>query len=132
MNRGLTEKQIAKLRSELRERASALRQTIRDELIKSDNERYVDLANQVHDIGDESVADLLSDVNLAVIDLHITTLRELEEALERLRRGSYNLCEQCDSEIGYERLVAVPAARRCERCQAVYERTHAGQQHSML
>ena len=97
MTRGLTEKQIAKLRSELRERASVLRQTIRDELIKSDKERYADLANQVLDTGDESVADLLSDVNLAVIDLHITTLRELEEALERLRRGSYNLCEQCDS-----------------------------------
>lgn len=128
----LTGKQGAVLRRQLQDSIQVLRARISDELIRADKERYADLIEQVYDAEEQSVADLLSDVNLSVIDLHINELRELEAALQRLVQGRYNVCQNCRGEIGYERLRKVPAARRCVTCQAQHERTHAGHQHSRL
>jgi RNA polymerase-binding transcription factor DksA len=45
-------------------------------------------------------------------------LAEINEALERLRRGSYGVCEECRRQIPGERLSAQPAARTCVECAA--------------
>ncbi len=50
-----------------------------------------------------------------------TQLTEINEALERLRRGSYGVCERCGYQIPGERLGAQPAARTCVEC-AVLDR----------
>jgi RNA polymerase-binding protein DksA len=43
-------------------------------------------------------------------------LTEIDAAMERLSGGSYGVCEDCGSEIGQERLEALPAARQCITC----------------
>jgi len=43
-------------------------------------------------------------------------LAEVNEALERLRRGSYGICERCGRAIPGERLRARPATRTCVAC----------------
>jgi len=43
--------------------------------------------------------------------------RELREAVDRLARGDFGICEQCDREIPAKRLDALPWARRCVSCQ---------------
>jgi DnaK suppressor protein len=48
-------------------------------------------------------------------------LREVEEALDRIRRGSYGKCEECQSPIGERRLRALPSARACISCQSLFE-----------
>ena len=45
-------------------------------------------------------------------------LTEINEALERLRRGSYGICEECQRSIPGERLSAQPATRTCVECAA--------------
>jgi len=45
------------------------------------------------------------------------TLRDVEQALERMDAGSYGLCERCGQPIGDERLEALPAARLCLACK---------------
>ena len=40
-------------------------------------------------------------------------LRDVERALEKLGEGSYGVCDVCRSEIGTERLEAIPWAVRC-------------------
>jgi len=47
---------------------------------------------------------------------------EIEEALRILDLGVYGLCAACGSAITYERLEAVPAARRCVPCQSGRDR----------
>ena len=42
----------------------------------------------------------------------------VEEALERLDKGSYGTCFDCEVPIGYARLLAVPATRYCLKHQA--------------
>ncbi len=45
-------------------------------------------------------------------------LAELDDALERLRGGSYGRCARCGRPIAAERLAARPAARTCITCAA--------------
>jgi DnaK suppressor protein len=45
-------------------------------------------------------------------------LEEIEEALALLGRDAYGFCSTCSAPIPYERLEAVPWARRCVSCQA--------------
>jgi DnaK suppressor protein len=40
-------------------------------------------------------------------------LRDVERALEKLGEGAYGVCDVCGSEIGTERLEAIPWAVRC-------------------
>jgi DnaK suppressor protein len=47
-----------------------------------------------------------------------TQLSEINAALERLRRGSYGVCERCAGQIPGERLGAQPATRTCVGCAA--------------
>ncbi|MCW8840794.1 MAG: TraR/DksA C4-type zinc finger protein [Gammaproteobacteria bacterium] len=120
----LSDEQLAELKQTLEVQRMQLRQDIRDELLRSDDEQYGELAGQVHDTGDESVADLLSDINSAVIGQSIKALREVEAAQERIREGYYGRCEDCEVDIPYERLRAYPSARRCLADQERYEKLH--------
>lgn len=49
-------------------------------------------------------------------------LRQIEGALVRLDDGSFGACENCKTEIGDERLNALPWARFCVECQDLFER----------
>jgi DnaK suppressor protein len=44
-------------------------------------------------------------------------LQEIEEALERIRDGSFGLCESCKKKIPKERLKAIPYTRLCVNCK---------------
>jgi RNA polymerase-binding protein DksA len=121
----LGEEQIAQLRGALKARQKELLEEIRNELVRSDQEHYVDLAGKVHDSGDEAVADLLNDVNLAVIDHQIQALREVEAALLRISDGRYGQCEDCSAPVGFTRLESYPTATRCIACQERYEKGFA-------
>ena len=79
------------LESALATRARDLREEIRATLAKSDDENYVNVANEVRDLEDESFADLVVDVNLAEIDRDLTELRAVEAALRALREGRYGI-----------------------------------------
>ena len=47
----------------------------------------------------------------------VTLLREIEDALERLRAGGYGICLDCGLPVSRKRLEAVPWARYCVTCQ---------------
>jgi len=62
----LKHSQIAHLDRALDSRARELRQEIRDLLLQSDHEHHRDLAGMVSDEGDESVANMLADLDAAI------------------------------------------------------------------
>jgi len=125
MKQGLEPQRVATLRTVLRARHGALREEIRQDLQKSDDDRARLYADRVHDLEDESVVDLLVDLNLAEIDRDLGELRDVEAALRRIEQGSYGTCETCDGPIGEARLHANAAALRCIDCQAMHEKTYA-------
>ncbi len=128
MESKLNEQQLQHLRGMLRERRRELLDEIRAELLDSDDQSFQDLAGRVHDNAEASVADLLTDLNLAIIDQHIEELRATEQALERMAEGAYGSCVECGKAIAYERLQAYPTATRCIEHQRLYEKTHAGEE----
>lgn len=128
----LSDKQISEFRQQLKERYYCLREEVRQELLKSDDEHYVDLASEVHDIGEESVADFLVDLNLANIDRHINEIREIDAALIRIAQGYYGDCIDCCAPISEQRLHATPTACRCLGCQQLHEKQYAQPSHASL
>jgi len=128
----VSEGQLHECKARLKARFSELREEIRMELLESDDQHYIDLAGQVHDLEEESVADLLVDIDLAIIDMHIAEIREIDQSLMRLAEGSYGICLDCRDEINFARLSANLTAKRCTDCQKAYEHSHAGPgQHSL-
>jgi RNA polymerase-binding transcription factor DksA len=124
MTQGLTHEAIGELGRMLRQRLCVMQDRVVEELRQSDNEQYIQLADRVHDTGDESVADLLADVNLLVIDQHIGEIRDIDAALLRIATHSYGVCIDCSTDIEYERLKAYPTAKRCHACQLHYEQSY--------
>jgi RNA polymerase-binding protein DksA len=125
MSESLDRRRQDELREVLRARARQLRDEIRQTLVKSDDEQYAMIADQVRDLEDESFADLMVDVNLAEIDRDLQELRLIDAAFQRLGDGSYGECDACGAPIEYDRLRAAPFASRCFDCQSTFERTHA-------
>lgn len=120
----LDARQTEELRRTLKDRARQLRDEIRQTLVKSDEEQYTMIADQVRDLEDDSFADLMVDVNLAEIDRDLQELRLIDAAFLRLNDGTYGRCEDCESPIEIERLRATPFASRCFDCQSSFERNH--------
>jgi RNA polymerase-binding transcription factor DksA len=122
----LTDHQLREFKVLLKERFCDVREEIRLELLRSDDQHFIDLAGQVHDLEEESVAVLLVDLNLAIVDMHVEEVRDIDASLIRIAQGEYGVCIDCGIDIDIERLLAYITAKRCTRCQAAYERTHAG------
>lgn len=53
-------------------------------------------------------------------------LRGIEAARQRFEEGSYGVCLDCGTDIGYARLRANPTALRCILCQTRYEKAFSG------
>ena len=116
---------IAHFKRVLQARRGVLRKAVHAALLRSDEEQYAQIAGQVHDADDESIADLLVDVNLAEITREIRELRDIDAALRRIVLGTYGICVRCQDGIARERLEAYPTAKRCVACQNEEERLRA-------
>jgi RNA polymerase-binding transcription factor DksA len=125
MTHQLLPAEITTLKTALRYRLDALLEEVRLDLLKSDDDRVALLADRVRDVGDESLADLIVDLDLADTDRDLEELRDVEAALARIGLGIYGMCVDCGGPIPVERLTAFPTAKRCEPCQRMREKTYA-------
>lgn len=124
----LSQTQLANLVRQLEERHAALLEEVRAALETSENLQYVELLDRAPaDVGDQSVADALADLNLSFVDRHIRELRDIEAAKARVGDRSYGKCVNCGDDIAPERLRAWPTAKRCHACQQQRERTYSHQ-----
>lgn len=121
----LTQTQLTRLRELLGERERELRREVQELLLQSDEQRHKDLAGMVADAGDESVANMLADLETAIVDRHVQELRGIEAARKRIASGDYGICTDCRGEIDFKRLAVLPATTRCSVCQQKYETTYA-------
>jgi RNA polymerase-binding protein DksA len=120
-----TDEELAQLKARLQQRYLELREEVRGELERSGDQRYADLAGSVADPGDGSVADMLLDLNAAIVDRQVREMREVEATLKRLAELDFGDCIECGGEIGFDRLMAYPTAQRCIRCQELHEKTYS-------
>jgi DnaK suppressor protein len=128
----LTVEQLNDIKKRLDEHHQELREEIRQKLLQSDEEHYIDLAGNVHDAGEESVADMLADLDIATIDRQVNEIKQIEAARMRIATGNYGLCVDCEEEIDVARLQNTPYVERCVKCQSQYEKSPAYENISKL
>ena len=132
MNNQLSDEKIHRLREQLENRFNDLWHEIGSELKGSAKESFLQIAGEVHDLEDQSIADLFADLNMTILDKHVQETRDINSALIRIDKGTYSICSDCGGPIDFDRLLAYPTAKRCVRCQGVYEKTHLEGNHSRL
>ena len=74
------------------------------------------------DLADKVQAREEQEVTLATRSLLVERANRLGEALERLRKSQYGICDECGDAITPARLKAMPEATTCVRCQDRLER----------
>jgi DnaK suppressor protein len=73
------------------------------------------------DFIDEANLDSEAELQIRVRQTDVRLLRAIEDALTRIRRGTFGICEACRQPISGARLEAVPWTRLCRNCK---EREH--------
>lgn len=56
-----------------------------------------------------------------IANQQIKELNEIEDALKRIDKGTYGICEMCDESIAIGRLRAKPFAKYCTPCREIHE-----------
>lgn len=92
------ETQIAELRARLEAVETAL-----------DEPTNADLNDQAIELEDDEVLEAVGRVSQKELVL-------LQQALDRIEKGTYGMCHKCDEEISLARLKAVPFATLCRNC----------------
>ena len=62
------------------------------------------------------------EINSQLAEVESRELANIEEALERIKQGTYGKCEGCKSNIPLARLQALPYATTCIDCQREMEK----------
>lgn len=94
-----------------------------EDILKLERERLLAVLNPSHvqiwadDVpsrNDEVAHD--QSLSVAVNELELHKLRQVDAALKRLRDGTYGMCEICGQSISEKRLQALPWADACLTC----------------
>jgi DnaK suppressor protein len=110
----------------LEERQRRIRSDVRDKILNVRDHRMVGAnIRDVLDGEEASESDVQEEIELGVIQLKTEMLGKIDEALARLRDGTYGFCIECGDEISEKRLHALPFAVRCRACEESHEAAHA-------
>jgi DnaK suppressor protein len=78
--------------------------------------------NEAMDSVDLADASYSADYSLAWTEKINRRLREIDESLERIKEGTYGICQQCGDEIPEGRLEVSPKAKYCAQCKEDLEK----------
>ena len=76
-----------------------------------------DLSTVPYHMADVGTDNFEHEFTLGLIENEEEELREIDEAIERLEKGTFGLCESCTKPIPKSRLKIVPFARLCIECK---------------
>lgn len=92
------------------------------EHIRDDRAAALDLSDGgVKDSVDMSLMDVNKELALRLGERESQAVADIDQALLRIREGSYGVCARCGEVIDERRLEAVPTARYDAKCQASVE-----------
>lgn len=84
---------------------------------KAAHEQYQLDKNELSDPLDEASINTQTSHDIRFINRENFYLKKINKSLEAIIRGTYGLCEECDGEIGFERLNARLTAEMCISCK---------------
>ena len=86
----------------------------------------------VKDSSDLSVMDVNKEMALRLGERESQLVADIDQALLRIKEGSYGICARCGKPIDERRLEALPTARYDAACQALIESANGEDEHASL
>lgn len=123
--KALTSQQTRQLERNLLAQKTSVLGEAHDELTRVTEQSYAAIAGEVPDFGDQATATSLTDYDNEIARRHVEAIREIDDALLRVKAHRFGRCRECGAGIAFERLRAFPTARRCVPCQSLHEKTFA-------
>jgi DnaK suppressor protein len=103
------------------------------EQVRTDQAAALELYDDgVKDSVDLSVSDLSKEIALRLGERSSKVVADIDQALLRMKEGSYGICIRCGEPINERRLEAVPTARYDAQCQALIESANGDDDFSSL
>jgi len=113
---------ILNLRQVLVKRRDALRKALAGDMSLLKEFRTLPPGDTV----DSALESGRDEISSQLVEVEGRELSRVEYALERMREGSFGICEGCGTNIPMARLNALPYAARCIACQRESERQLVG------
>jgi DnaK suppressor protein len=73
------------------------------------------------DVSDQASAEVDQNFTMRIKEREQKLLKKIDEALARLKKNIYGICERCEEEIPYQRLKARPVTTLCIACKTLQE-----------
>lgn len=93
-----------------------------DNLNRSQRESSGDLSSYSFHMADQGTDNFDREFALSLVSSEQEALYEIDEAIERIKDGTFGLCESCGCDIEKARLKALPFARLCIACKSEAEK----------
>lgn len=117
---GLPKKELERWKQVLLERRGTITHDI-DGMEKQARQPRSDAAGNLSSMpmhmADVSADNYEQDITFGLIEAEQQEVQEIDAALERIRDGSFGVCEGCNEPIKPTRLKAIPHARLCIECK---------------
>ena len=75
----------------------------------------------IQDMADAASNSYNADILMSISDNDLNLLKDIDNALDKMKNGTYGICEECDEKINEKRLEANPVARYCISCKRLME-----------
>lgn len=73
------------------------------------------------DVSDQATAEADQNFSMRIKEREQKLLKKIDEALDRMDKQIYGICERCEEVIPYERLKARPVTTLCIACKTLQE-----------
>jgi len=114
----LTKEELKEFQNKLMDRKSQIEKNLAGTALELDGMRELEL----NDEGDYAAASAETVVDSAILEQQRKELNEIELALDKIKEGTYGVCEMCEEPIGKARLAVKNFARFCITCREINEK----------
>ena len=114
----LSNEQLEKFQNKLLDRRVQIEKNLNGTALELDGMRDLEL----NDEGDYAATSAKTMVDSAILVQQRKELNEIELALDKIKAGTYGICEMCEEPIGLPRLEVKNFARFCIACREITEK----------
>lgn len=114
----LTEIELNDFQNKLLDRRVQIEKNLRGTTLELEEMRELEL----NDEGDFAAASAETIVDSAILIQQRKELNEIELALDKIKKGTFGICEMCEEPIGLARLKVKNFARFCITCREINEK----------
>lgn len=114
----LTKKELEEFKNRLLDRRVQIERNLTGTSLELAGMRDLEL----NDEGDYAAASAETAVDSAIMIQQRKELAEIDLALDKIKNGTYGICEMCEEPIGIERLKVKNFARFCITCREINEK----------